>query len=589
MQKRDVNIHASFRVGISQQAYLAEELNAVAPDLPAYINKWTNDKYAKPSGRQEKRMMRLLNRLKLVARDIKGSAGYKQCRRNEIRALLKTHGTPALFITLNPSDLTNPLVGVLSGLTPEEWKSMTSRARAKLVAKHPGPAAQFFDVMIQSFLDIVVRPGQDKGLFGRCTTYYGMVEAQGRGTLHCHMLLWIEGNPNPQDLRDAMAADPEFQTSMFRWIESIIQCQLPSTFTEIFEHGTELKPPPKHMNEDPRMQRRPHPSVGQDTEDDLEFEAAFREFVEKLAIECNWHQHKDTCFIHLKPGEPRNDTTCRMRIDGSTHPMTSIDPETQSILLKRLHPRINNFNDVVLFLMECNMDIKYIGSGEAAKALIYYITNYITKAALATHVGLGALAYTIKQNDIKFDRELAPKEVQNRSLFNKTVNAMMARHEMSHQQILSYIIGGGDHYKFNQFRILKWGDISRFVGDDVERTETPGSDDESSARHTIPERLDPNERDCTDDCDDREQDIDEEQTGEEQVVLDVQEGEITSSNDVLDYRFRSSDPAFEHLCLWEHVELVQKVSKKSEESRKARHVRPWPNVLTIDVTNQEQF
>jgi hypothetical protein len=41
---------------------------------------------------------------------------------------------------------------------------------------------------------------------------------------------------------------------------------------------------------------------------------------------------------------------------------------------------------MVIFLMECNMDIKYIGSGEAAKALVFYITDYITKASLATHV-----------------------------------------------------------------------------------------------------------------------------------------------------------------------------------------------------------
>jgi Helitron helicase-like domain at N-terminus len=76
-----------------------------------------------------------------VARVIKGSAGYKQCRRNKIRALIKMHGTPALFITLNPSDLTNPLVGVLSGMTPDEWKTKTAHKRAKFEAKHPGPAA----------------------------------------------------------------------------------------------------------------------------------------------------------------------------------------------------------------------------------------------------------------------------------------------------------------------------------------------------------------------------------------------------------------------------------------------------------------
>jgi hypothetical protein len=579
IQKREVNTHASFRTALSQQAHLAQELTAVADDLPDYITKWTNDKYAKPSGTREKRVMRLLDRLKLVARDIKGSAGYKQCRRNKIRALIKTHGTPALFITLNPSDLTNPLVGVLSGMTPDEWKTKTAYKHAKFVAKHPGPAAQFSDVMIRSFLDIIARPGQDKGLFGRCSTYYGMVEAQGRGTLHCHMLLWIEGNPNPQELCDRMAASPGFQASMFNWIESIIQCQLPSTLTEILEHGSELKRPPRCLDGDPRLHLRPRPSHLEHDEADPEFEVAFREFVEKLVIECNWHEHKDTCFIYLKHGEPRDDSTCRMRINGSTRPMTSIDPETQSILLKWLHPRINNFNDVVLFLMECNMDIKYIGSGEAAKALVFYITDYITKGSLATHVGLGALAYAIKQNDMKFEGEIVPRDVQNRSLFSKTVNAMMARHEMSHQQILSYLISGGDHYKFNNFRILKWGDFNRFVGHEQVKQQEISEEDGLA---TTPIDV---QRDSFDDDDSHSNsghDDGPDCVFEEQVVLDVQEGVITSSNDVLDYRLRSSDPAFRDLCLWEHTELVHKLSQKSEAHHRSQHIHSRSGVTTDD-------
>ncbi|KAH7906877.1 hypothetical protein BJ138DRAFT_1137801 [Hygrophoropsis aurantiaca] len=78
-------------------------------------------------------------------------------------------------------------------------------------------------------------------------------------------------------------------------------------------------------------------------------------------------------------------------MNGSTRALTELDPETLSILLKRLHPWINNFNDLILFLLQCNMDIKYIGSGEAAKALVYYVTDYISKTDLQTHVGLAAL------------------------------------------------------------------------------------------------------------------------------------------------------------------------------------------------------
>ncbi|EGO04935.1 hypothetical protein SERLA73DRAFT_44118 [Serpula lacrymans var. lacrymans S7.3] len=52
--------------------------------------------------------------------------------------------------------------------------------------------------------------------------------------------------------------------------------------------------------------------------------------------------------------------------------------------------------------MRCNMDIKYIGSGETAKALVYYVTDYINKSFLPVHVGFDTLHYAVKQNSIKY-------------------------------------------------------------------------------------------------------------------------------------------------------------------------------------------
>ena len=53
--------------------------------------------------------------------------------------------------------------------------------------------------------------------------------------------------------------------------------------------------------------------------------------------------------------------------------------------------------------MKSNMDVKFIGSGDAAKAMLYYVTDYITKASLPTHIGLGALTYAIQKTNAKFD------------------------------------------------------------------------------------------------------------------------------------------------------------------------------------------
>ena len=42
------------------------------------------------------------------------------------------------------------------------------------------------------------------------------------------------------------------------------------------------------------------------------------------------------------------------------------------------------------------MDIKCIGSGTSAKAILYYINDYITKSQLKTHVAFAALELAVR-------------------------------------------------------------------------------------------------------------------------------------------------------------------------------------------------
>ena len=43
------------------------------------------------------------------------------------------------------------------------------------------------------------------------------------------------------------------------------------------------------------------------------------------------------------------------------------------------------------------MDIQFLGSGPSTKAIIYYITDYITKAQLKSHVAYAALALAVQK------------------------------------------------------------------------------------------------------------------------------------------------------------------------------------------------
>lgn len=125
MQKREVNKTACFRTSAQNQASIVAELTQIGPTIPDLIQKWEKDPMAKPSNREEKRALKLLNKIKLVAKELKGSSGYKLCRRNEIRALMKKYSTPALFVTINPADVYHPLLGVMGGKEAEEWRAMS--------------------------------------------------------------------------------------------------------------------------------------------------------------------------------------------------------------------------------------------------------------------------------------------------------------------------------------------------------------------------------------------------------------------------------------------------------------------------------
>jgi hypothetical protein len=159
--------------------------------------------------------------------------------------------------------------------------------------------------------------------------------------------------------------------------------------------------------------------------------------VSDLVYENHWHYHNQTCWKYLRRGEAKDDAHCRMRIDGSTTVDTQLDSETGTVLLRRLHPRINSYNDVLTFLTQSNNDIKFIGSGQDAKALVYYITDYITKASLPTHVALSALRVAMDKNTTRFGTNpTAPASIVNTSLFVKCANGILSRQEMSHQQVV---------------------------------------------------------------------------------------------------------------------------------------------------------
>jgi hypothetical protein len=76
---------------------------------------------------------------------------------------------------------------------------------------------------------------------------------------------------------------------------------------------------------------------------------------------------------------------CRARFPQAVHEKSEVDPDTGSITLKKGEPWINTFSPLLTYLVRCNTDVSCIWSGTAVKAVLVYITDYITKSGLKTH------------------------------------------------------------------------------------------------------------------------------------------------------------------------------------------------------------
>lgn len=121
--------------------------------------------------------------------------------RRKIKSLIIRYGMPAIWFTLNPNDITNPIKLRLASYRTRDAKDAeeflrsldVAYKRARLAVSDPMSSAIFFHREITLFFEHYVKVGEES-VFGRISQYLGAVETNERGALHLHGLLWLEGN-----------------------------------------------------------------------------------------------------------------------------------------------------------------------------------------------------------------------------------------------------------------------------------------------------------------------------------------------------------------------------------------------------------
>ena len=148
------------------------------------------------------------------------------------------HNPPNVWVTINPADTQDPITQVIVGADIDldnfcKTARPDSIDRAINIASDPFVSAKYFHFMIATILKCLfgISKGwngmivRKEGIFGMVRSYVGTVEAQGRGALHLHMLLWLEGAPTASQLKDALATEA-FRERMKQYIKQTIRADL---------------------------------------------------------------------------------------------------------------------------------------------------------------------------------------------------------------------------------------------------------------------------------------------------------------------------------------------------------------------------
>jgi hypothetical protein len=428
-----------------------------------------------PETVQEKKCFAIIRDLDHVGSGVRGSMTSKKYLRNELWSLISYLGAPSWYITFAPSDLTHPLCLYFAtgneSLSPDF--NITNDDRFREIIKNPVAGAKFFDFMVNMFIKHVLGVNTDHdGIFGNTSGYYGTVEQQGRLTLHLHMLLWIKGSRSPQEIRDAIL-DPtgEFQRKIVEYLEAV--------HTGDFQTGSKAEVEDM-LNEREKVEGYKNPlytlpSAPPTVECSCrkldcnecrkirEWKQNFSQEVDDIIFRTHVHKCKSTLD---KSGNRMKSKdylgcldnkwgTCKARFPREIFESTQVDIDTGALRLKKLEPWINTYNPVLTYLLRCNSDVTSLLSGTAIKAVVAYVSDYITKWSLNTHVIFDVIQ-TILTRNTELICGSATRQEKVCRLVTQMVNLLSVRMELGAPMICMYLLDKPDHYTSHKFKPFHW-------------------------------------------------------------------------------------------------------------------------------------
>jgi hypothetical protein len=403
------------------------------PTLLAQLDKARQN----PDSRECKALMnKMMPLVRNAGQKIRWSPGERQGELTKMYAITYRRGLPSLFITFSRQSANDPyVIKIGSRLVGEDaevvWSSTDAAGRNACANMSPGTCARRFNAISIAVLEALcgfgagnesgeklrVRrkerdPVEMHGVYGEARAAHCITEAQGRGALHLHFLLWLRYGPIFYARFVATAKGREQLTA---FLDSIIKAHLSSEVHDEREERVAATAEKKKEASDA------FPGVANDITLD-----ALTARGEKIASAVNHHgRHSTRCRklpsgeYHCSQGKPsqsgvphtkmvqvemktdevlaaehhvKGDCRTFERKDGIEDPPDVApaagealgEPDDRPIALVFKRPDVRDglvveHTPLVTAVLQCNTAIVALAAGGDSKSGIYYLAKYLSK------------------------------------------------------------------------------------------------------------------------------------------------------------------------------------------------------------------
>lgn len=465
---------------MTQRAYFPEVVRRIAnvnaktlSDLALRLRK---GELVTPCTEDERICYELINDVDVVSYKVYGALTCKRFMRNEIWSLACFRGAPTWFITFAPPDNKNPICLFFAD-TGEifEPRMRSYDEKYRLIAENPVASARYFNFMVELFIKHVLGVDSDHpGLFGITDAYFGTVEQQGRLTLHLHLLLWIHNNLTPAEIRSRLTSDDsEFQTKMIVYLDALCVGQFATgtmdevrTKVRMEEQSSSFDPIESLPERVPLACRQECGSCDACIENQRWWDK-FPWITDYILCKSNVHRCSQVSC--RKDGVK----TCKARFPRRVVEESKVLPDG-AVELRKSEEYLNTFSPLISYLLRGNTDVTSLLSGTAIKAVVKYVTDYITKSPLKSHALFESVRNVLLGFPSLEDRD--QKDEKTKAMLLKVVNSMTAQLEIGSPLACSYLLGFPDHYTSHKFVPFYWKTYIPLVDSAFEEN-SPGSED----------------------------------------------------------------------------------------------------------------